>query len=345
MDDAPLEIRVYPPCLPEDRQTLEAFLGDHGLRWETDIEFTLALFEGGRMVGTGSLAGRTLKCLAVDESRRGGGLASLLVSRLEAEATARGVAHPFIFTRPANTAVFTDLGYRAIAEVPGAAVLLERGDGIQRWTARLRSLPRPGQPISALVVNCNPITLGHLHLICTAVSESAWTFVLVVAEDASAFPADVRLRLVRQATAAIPRLTVVPGSEYLVSRATFPSYFLKTASDAAEVHARLDARIFARHIAPALGATRRYVGEEPYCPVTAIYNRVLKEELAGIEVRELPRLALDGKPVSASEVRRLVGAGDLAAALRLVPPATAAYLRSEEAAPVLARIVTGNGRH
>lgn len=347
-DCFPLEPRVYPPYLPEDRRALDAFLEARGLQWEPDIDYSVALFSGARMVGTGSLAGRILKCLAVEGSLQGEGIAAALVSRLEAEAAARGIASPFVFTKPRYERLFASMGYRRIEEVPDLVTLLEKGDGLRRWTDNLASLRRDGTPVSALVVNCNPVTLGHLHLIRTAAAESAWVFLFVVAEDASAFPAEVRLRLVREATAAIPNLTVVPGSDYLVSRATFPSYFLKDCPGGVEqVHARLDARIFARRIAPALGISRRYLGEEPYCRVTSAYNQALEEELppAGIEVRIIPRLAVDGVPVSASQVRNHLRAGDLDPALKLVPPATADYLRSDEAAPVLARLAAGNGRH
>lgn len=346
MADRALETRVYPPYLPEDRRALAAFLAGHGLALEQDVDYSVAALEAGRMVGTGSLSGRTLKCLAVDETHRGSGLASLLVSRLEAAATARGSTPVFVFTRPANASIFQDLGYRRIAEVPETALLLERGDGIRRWTDHLRGLARPGAPIAALVMNCNPITLGHLHLIRTACAESAWVFLFVVAEDASVFPSAVRLHLVREATAALPNLTVVSGSDYLVSRASFPSYFLKNAAEeATEIHARLDARVFLDHVVPALGIQRRYVGEEPYCPVTRIYNQVLKEELRDIDVREIPRLAKDGRAISASEVRRLLREGDREAVSEWVPPATMAFLRSEEAGPILARIRAGNERH
>ncbi|HNX32800.1 MAG TPA: hypothetical protein PKM35_14395, partial [Holophaga sp.] len=65
-DCSSLESRVYPPYLPEDRQALDAFLAARGLQWEPDIDYSVALFAGERMVGTGSLAGRILKCLAVE---------------------------------------------------------------------------------------------------------------------------------------------------------------------------------------------------------------------------------------------------------------------------------------
>lgn len=348
------ESRIFPPYLPEDRRAIASFLRERGLQWEDDIEFSVAYLARGVMVGTGSLAGRVIKCLAVDESLRGEGIAASMVSRLEAEAARRGIANPFVFTLPHNTAIFSELGYRVIGDVPGAVVLMEKGDGIERWIRTLETLSLRREEaqvhgsVTALVMNCNPITLGHLHLIQTAAASSSRVVLFVVAEDVSVFPADIRLRLVQQETASIPNVTVVSGAEYLVSRATFPSYFLKGgAREITEIHARLDARIFGRRIAPAVGAVRRFVGEEPYCQVTAVYNRVMKEELPrhGIEVVEIPRLTLDGEPVSASSVRRFLREGNLDAALRLVPRATAAYLSSEEAVPVLARIAAGDGRH
>jgi [citrate (pro-3S)-lyase] ligase len=353
-DFASFESRLYPPYLPEDRRLLSAFLQARGLQWEDDIDFSVAGLVNGVMVGTGSLAGRIIKCLAVDEALQGEGLALRIVSHLETEAASRGIVNPFVFTLPGNLELFSRMGYHAIGEVPGTLVLLEKGWGLQRWLHNLErlssSLPVTALqgPVSALVMNCNPLTLGHLHLIRTAAAASSRVFVFVVAEEASVFPAEIRLRLVCQATAAISNVTVVPGTEYLVSRATFPSYFLKESSTGiAETHARLDADIFARCIAPAVGVKRRFLGEEPSCPVTATYNRVLKEALPrhGIDVVEIPRLAVDGEPVSASTVRRHLREGNSEAALRLVPPATAAYLASGESAPVIARIVAGNGRH
>jgi len=355
MADFPsFESRIYPPYLPEDRQAIASFLQGQGLVCDERLDFTVAFFVRNRMVATGSLSGRVIKCLAVEASLQGEGLAASLVSRLEAEAASRGIANPFVFTGPWNLELFSSMGYRAIGEVPGAVVLLEKGQGLDRWERSLQHLAAAsqgsmgGEPVSALVMNCNPLTLGHLHLIRTAAAASSRVFLFVVAEEASAFPAEVRLRLIREETASIPNVLVVPGTEYFVSRATFPSYFLKgCACELAGIHARLDAGIFARRIAPAVGATRRYIGEEPYCPVTAVYNGVLKEELPahGIEVVEIPRLAQDGEPVSASRVRRCLQAGDREGALRLVPPATAAYLVSTEAATVLARMASANGRH
>ena len=347
---APVESRIHPPYLPEDRRAIQAFLAQRGLAWDEDIDYSVACWADGALVGTGSLSGRIIKCLAVDESVRGDGLSATLVSQLEAEAAKRGTANPFVFTHPRNREIFSSMGYRVLGEVPGAVILLEKGDALERWLQQLRGLcdGSSRQRSSVLVMNCNPLTKGHLHLIRTAAETSSRVFLFVVAEEASVFPFEVRLGLVQAEAASLPNVTVIPGREYLVSRATFPAYFLKDCpGQVAEIHARLDADLFGRRIAPALGATRRLVGEEPYCPVTAVYNRVMKAVLPGygIELVEIPRLSLDGVCISASSVRRLLGEGKRDAALRLVPPATAAYLASEESKPVRERIAAGVGRH
>ncbi|MCE1196615.1 [citrate (pro-3S)-lyase] ligase, partial [bacterium] len=358
---------IYPPFLPEDRAQLIAFLASRGLGWEGDPDYTVAVLRRGRLVGAGSLSGRIVKGLAVDEGLAGEGLAARILSELEAEAARRGFVQPFVFTSPNNRAVFEAMGYRLVGQAPGSAMLLEKGDGIDRWSANLSALaaveragraasakaagegPSEAGAASALVMNCNPFTLGHLHLVRTACAASSLVFLLVVSEEASAFPYATRLRLVREGTAGIPNLAVVPGSDYLVSRATFPTYFLKDkAGEAAAIHARLDVDIFGSRIAPALGVTRRFVGEEPYSEVTALYNCAMKEWLPsyGVEVVEIPRLADgSGAAVSASTVRALIRGGRIGEVRAIVPETTWNYLVSEEAAPVLARLAASDGRH
>ena len=92
----------------------------------------------------------------------------------------------------------------------------------------------------------------------------------------------------------------------------------------------LDVEIFGRHIAPALGISRRYVGTEPLSPLTNSYNRALAALLpaCGVEVVEVPRLEEGGQPISASRVRALLATGELNAIAPLVPPTTFDYLKN-----------------
>ena len=126
---------------------------------------------------------------------------------------------------------------------------------------------------------------------------------------------------------------VHPTGDYIISAATFPSYFLREDDDVTTIQARLDARIFKEYIAPALGITKRYVGHEPYSAATAIYNEALQQEFAiapplALEIVE--RLRADGAYISASRVRELIAAGNLDAVRPLVPPTTFAFLQGGE---------------
>ena len=68
----------------------------------------------------------------------------------------------------------------------------------------------------------------------------------------------------------------------------------------------------------------RFVGTEPYCPVTSAYNERMKQLLPqyGIEVVELQRL--DG--ISASQVRALASQGRWDQVAGMVPKVTLDYL-------------------
>ena len=74
-------------------------------------------------------------------------------------------------------------------------------------------------------------------------------------------------------------MTVCEGSAYAISQATFPTYFLKQLDKASENQIELDLQIFARYLAPALGATVRFVGTEPFDPLTRRYNEMMTELL------------------------------------------------------------------
>lgn len=161
----------------------------------------------------------------------------------------------------------------------------------------------------------------------------------MLSEDASAFPFPVRWHLARENTAHLPNVVCHESGPYIISNATFPSYFLKDAAAVAVGQAQLDLTVFCR-IAQVLGVTRRYVGEEPISQVTSLYNQVMTARLpeAGIDCTVLPRRERDGCVISASEVRRRIRDGNLEQLEQLVPPATWNYLRSPEAEAVLAAL-------
>ena len=189
----------------------------------------------------------------------------------------------------------------------------------------------PSQPLTTttpprgvVVMNCNPFTLGHRYLIEQAAKQVERLFVMVVREDCSLFAYAERKAMVEQGVAHLKNVTVIDGSEYAISQATFPTYFLKRLDDAADTQMLLDLDLFRRHIAPALGATVRFVGTEPTDRLTRRYNQLMHEVLA--DVRETARLEKKGNAVSASRVRKAMEQGDMSTIRQLVPPTTLPYI-------------------
>ena len=190
------------------------------------------------------------------------------------------------------------------------------------------STPQPlttTTPLRGVVVmNCNPFTLGHRYLIEQAAKQVERLFVMVVREDCSLFAYAERKAMVEQGVAHLENVTVIDGSEYAISQATFPTYFLKRLDDAADTQMLLDLDLFRRHIAPALGTTVRFVGTEPTDQLTRRYNQLMHEVLA--DVRETARLEKEGNAVSASRVRKAMEQGEMSTIRQLVPPTTLPYI-------------------
>ena len=281
------------------------------------------------LVATGALVGGMLQMIAVDPDYQGEDLSAKVVTHLIGEAARRGLFCVYLITKGSAVPSFLGMGFRPVGIVPGEVGLLEWGSpGIREYTESLEKLRDPAaRKVGCLVMNGNPFTLGHRFLIRQAAAACDRVFVLVVEEDLSEFPFDVRLELFRRGTADLENVTVLPGGRYAISSLTFPAYFSRDAARAG-LQSRLDAEIFVRHIAPALGVTDRFLGEEPFSPSTAIYNQAVEERLskAGIGVHILPRLAADGTAVSATRVRQLIREGRLPETKSLLPATTYDYL-------------------
>ena len=183
----------------------------------------------------------------------------------------------------------------------------------------------------AIVMNCNPFTLGHLYLVERALEQTGMLYVFIVEEDRSAFSFRDRFSMARAALAGKERVRVLPSGTCIISSSTLPEYFTKDDIRDVAIDASLDIALFAEHIAPALDITKRFFGHEPFCAVTGQYNREMEEHLPrhGVAFVEIPRLTADGVGISASEVRRLANAAppDWERLARLVPESTLRHLR------------------
>lgn len=340
------------PTIPRQRRQIEMFLHTNGLRYD-DVDYYAAIVDesSDEMIAGGGLKGSVIKCVAVADGHKGEAVANVIVSHLIAKANAEGCQCVKLYTKPDNRQLFESLSFRLIAESPNA-ILMETGvGGIEKYSEELRVkseelgvkseelrvkseelkndesvVSNARKPIGVIVMNANPFTLGHRFLVEQSSELVERLYVVVVREDCSMFSYNERKAMVSQGVRDIGNVVVVDGSDYAVSAATFPTYFLKQLSDATDTQIILDLDLFRRRIAPALGATIRFFGSEPTDPLTRRYNELMHQQLGEEHVHEIQRKQQEGSAISASRVRKAMMEGCLWDAIQLVPPTTIPYI-------------------
>ncbi len=350
-------------------QGVTALLNAEGIRLDANLDYTCGMYDDEmNIIATGSCFGNTLRCLAVSSEHQGEGLMNQIISHLIEVQFERGNTHLFLYTKCSSAKFFGDLGFYEIARIDEQIVFMEnRRTGFKNYlkkleessalqlqtltkdtsanTATLQSdnaLPDTStadRKIAALVMNANPFTLGHQYLVEKAARENDLLHLFIVSEDASLVPFKVRKQLVMEGTAHLDNICYHDSGPYIISNATFPSYFQKDENAVIESHAMLDLTVFTE-IAQTLGINRRYVGEEPTSLVTGIYNNIMSEKLPenGIECIIVPRKTDGKKAISASTVRQAIKDNDVDTLKKLVPESTLRYFESKEAKEVIERI-------
>lgn len=352
-DDAPI-LRNIDLSRRKEREAVNELLVQHGLRITHVTDFLGYFNNKGKLIACGGLDGDTIKLLAVEKQWQGSQLAALIVTQLMQVAMNEGIRNVRVFTRPTNRNLFQSMGFTLIASAPEAIFLERDAQALPEHLRKLREIAdtaSPGRKVGAgvIVMNCNPFTLGHRYLIHEALKrldatdeegEKPPLFVILLGDNPhTRFPQSDRRAMVEASLSAdglTHRVQVIDGNRYAISQATFPTYFLKKTDDATDIQIQLDLQIFCRHIAPALGVTRRFVGTEPLDVLTARYNELMQQLLpkTGIVVEVIDRMVKE-QPVSASRVRRWLDERRIAEAFSFVPPTTHPYLLAEQAGSCL----------
>ena len=198
----------------------------------------------------------------------------------------------------------------------------------EEYTERYGVHKTAGKKTGAIVMNCNPFTLGHRYLIEQACAQVDILYVFVVEEDKSYFKFTDRIEMVRLGTQDMDKVRVLPSGQYIISKETFAQYFEKDQIIVEVDDMDYDVRIFGEVVADMLGITCRFVGEEPFDKVTREYNETMKRILPeyNIELIEIPRKENDGICISASRVRKYLEQGEAGKAYELLPESTRQYL-------------------
>lgn len=326
---------------PYEKAEVEKFLNGFDLILDYDVDYTVVIRENDTIKATCSKAGNVFKCFAVSEELRGEGITATLLSALNDRLFEEGMYHSFIFTKPDKAEIFSGLNYKALAEAE-EAVLLENGMySIQNALETMDNKYSLGtEEKGAIVMNCNPFTLGHRYLIEKASENCSQVVVFVVEEDKSVFPFRDRYSLVKKGTEDLKNVSVVPGGEYIISSATFPSYFIKEKNERLKTYTEIDARLFGKFFCKKFNITQRFVGTEPFCEVTDVYNDTLKNVLPEYKVivKEIERKQVNGEAISASEVRKLIKLGKIDVLKNMLPEVTQDYLKTEKGKEIIAKL-------
>jgi [citrate (pro-3S)-lyase] ligase len=310
-----------------------------------------------QIIGTGSFKQRTLKYVAVAPEFRETTAFAQIVTYLT-DKILETQKHCFVFTKPETAKLFIGLGFTKIADAEPLYSVLEFGfKTIADYQKYLidNKIETKTDKIAAIVVNCNPITRGHLYLIEKAAAENELVYLFVVKEDMSAFPFKLRWKLIEKSIAHLKNVKMLSSGQYIVSGSIFPNYFLKNESwnHVSQKQAEVDVKVFAQYVVPILKIKKRYVGTENYCQTTAAYNRAMHIFLpkAGVEVVEITRKAIgtliDDEPnfISASKVRAAIKNDAMDEIIGFLPLPVKEFLLSPESEEVRRKIKESSGRH
>ena len=316
------------------------YLEGFGVNFDNPAKTVIAR-EDGKIVGTGSVDGKVMKYFFIEEGHKGEGILPKIYEKLLDYLFETGATEHFVFTKPLNRLYFEGLGLSEVWETDN--VLLLEG-GFSTYESWVNSVKKKLNPEvikrGTIVANCNPMTLGHKYLMEYAARQVDELVIFIVEEDKSIFPTDDRFKIVESEFKNRNDIVVVKGGPYIISQATFPTYFIKKLDDATKFYAELDAEIFSGKIAKDLEIDIRFVGEEPLDKLTNEYNKKLRKSTIGktVELEMIPRLEEEGNVISASYVRKLLKEAKYEEAFKMVPKCTEDFLKSEEGLRIIKKI-------
>lgn len=192
---------------------------------------------------------------------------------------------------------------------------------IKKYISNVRENGVVANRIGSIVMNCNPITIGHKYLIEQALQHVDFLYIFLVEEDKSEFLFADRMEMLQIVTKRYKNVKVVPSGKFILSYETVPLYFEKSKKQEEILNATEDLKIFGEKISAELGITVRFVGNEPYDKITRQYNEEMKKILPayGVSLIEIPRLAVEDTYVSASKVRKYISDGNKEKAYEMLP--------------------------
>ncbi len=319
--------------LKQDKKAFEEWselLAVNGLSNKEPLTYTIGIYDKQRLIATISLDHNIIKCASIHPDYQADNLLGTLVTQILEIARSQEYRHVFVYTKIESRKYFQSLGFKEIMSQDSLSFMeLGSPDFNDYLDALEQESDEQIEDNAAIVMNANPFTKGHQYLISYAAGRHEQVYVFVLSEDRSEIKTQDRMEMVRLGVQLFENVIVLPTRNYIVSQATFPTYFLKDKAELniAHTHAQLDAKLFSDYIAPVLNIHTRYVGEEPYSPVTEVYNQSMKQVFKNkIHLEIIPRLSFDEEAISATKVRQAIKENNIEHVRDMVPDTTLDYL-------------------
>lgn len=290
----------------EQKSLLVDFLNNNNLIFDDDIDTAFVKLNKDSVIASICKANIMIKCVAIDKAYQNEYIFEELIYKMQEFAKNNNINTLRVCTLNENAIKFQSLGFRLITKSKFIS-LLEYGFSLfDEFINNIKSQLDINKTYTSIVMNANPFSLGHKYLIDCALKYNENLILFVVSEDKSSFSFDERFLIVKENLKEYKNINIFPSGDYIISNATFSTYFLKRDIDLAKSF--LDAKIFSQKIAPCLNIKSRFVGSEPNCKVTNAYNMALKEcfKEDNLDLFEISRICKNEKIISASLIRKFI---------------------------------------
>lgn len=316
---------------PFEVREIREFLESFGVKYDNP-ERTVVVRDNGKIVGSGSIDGLVMKYFFMDENYKGQGILPMIYTDLLNYLLENNILSHYVFTTPNNKVIFEGIGLQEVYSTERVTLLEGGFSSYNKWVESIKGQLNSSAKIrGAIVANCNPMTKGHRYLMDYAKDRVDELVVFIVEEDKSTFSTEERFSIVFNEFKNDDKVKVVLGGPYIISQATFPTYFIKKIDESTDIYTELDAKIFANRIAKDLDIDIRFVGDEPIDILTANYNEKLlnNSKEGNLSLVKIDRIQDNGDYISASIVRKLLGEGKICQAYSLVTDSTVKFLKSD----------------
>ncbi|AOG60989.1 [citrate (pro-3S)-lyase] ligase [Spiroplasma helicoides] len=258
-----------------------------------------------KIIATCSKLNNVIKCIAVCKDYINQNFLNKLVTEISKLIYLEKQDEIFVFTKPENKFIFEGVGFDNIFVNDKIAFLTNKINNYKKYKTYIQNL-LTGNDIAILLMNCNPLTKGHGFLIEYASKKYQQVYIIPVKEDVSLFTYEERKQMLSLFVKNFTNVALLKGSDYLISKATFPTYFLNEEDKIVIANSEVDANVFVNLFENTKSKITRVVGSEPNSRTTNLYNNVMNTVLEknNIGFEQVERYTINNNVVSASTVRK-----------------------------------------